>query len=173
MSAQLAKKYDEIEQIKQRYLKKVAAVSQEKLDKIPAVGQWSLGQVLYHMYFAENGTIKVIQKNLRENKVRHNSGISDSIRNIILMIFLKTPLKFKAPTVVSKVVDTITLDEVEKLFAENSTEFKQLLNDLPKELENKQIFKHPMSGMFNIEQTLVFVREHYLHHEMQLNALLK
>jgi len=43
---------------------------------------------------------------------------------------------------------------------------------LPVELEDKFIFKHPRSGLFNIDQTLNFVREHYLHHERQLNALL-
>lgn len=173
MSAQLIKKYEEIEAIKDRFLLKVANVSDEQFNKIPAEGKWSLGQTFYHMYFAEVGTIKMIQKNLRENKVLKKTAYSDVFRNILLVITLRLPIKFKAPAVVSKVVETITFDEVRTLFENNTNDFKLLLNELPADLENKQIFKHPIAGMFNINQVLNFVREHYLHHEMQLNALLK
>ena len=61
---------------------------------------------------------------------------------------------------------------MKQYFDKNSADFKKILQDLPVELEDKFIFKHPRSGMFNIDQTLNFVREHYLHHERQLDALL-
>ena len=86
---------------------------------------------------------------------------------------MRSPLKIKAPAVASKVPDSITIDEIKEYFAMNSENYRQLLNDLPMELEDKQIFKHPLAGLFNIEQTIHFVREHYLHHEKQVNALLK
>ena len=62
--------------------------------------------------------------------------------------------------------------ELKKYFDKNTADFKKVLQDLPVELEDKFIFKHPRSGLFNIDQTLTFTREHYLHHERQLNALL-
>lgn len=90
----------------------------------------------------------------------------------MLVIFLKLPLKFKAPKQVSKVPEQISLEELQTYYDKNSAAFKKILNDLPVELEDKFIFKHPRSGLLNIDQTLNFVREHYLHHERQLNALL-
>ena len=51
-------------------------------------------------------------------------------------------------------------------------EFQKILNDLPESLEDKFIFKHPILGLFNIHQTLNFSKEHLLHHERQLDALL-
>ncbi|MDB5228316.1 MAG: hypothetical protein JWN78_2509 [Bacteroidota bacterium] len=172
MSVRLVSRYNEIDAIKKRYIDKVADMPDEQLNKHAGNGQWTAGQLLYHLYFSESGTIKVIQKNLRENKVKNRSGISDILRNILLMGFLRSSMKFKAPAVASKVPDHVSLEEIKGLYEKNTAEFKTLLAELPKELENKQIFKHPISGLFNINQTLNFVREHYLHHEAQLKRLL-
>lgn len=172
MSTQLTEKYNDVKAVKDKFLKKVAGLSNEQLNKIPPGGGWSAGQTLYHCAFAESGTIIVINKNLAENKVTEKSDIASVFRNIFLVIFLKLPLKFKAPKVVSKVPENISLEEIKKYFDKNTTDFTKILNDLPVELEDKFIFKHPRSGLFNIDQTLNFTREHYLHHERQLDALL-
>lgn len=172
MSAQLTEKYSDIEAVKSKFLKKVAGLSNEQLNRIPADGGWSAGQTLFHCAFAESGTIIVINKNLAENSVQTKSDFGSVFRNILLVIFLKLPLKFKAPKQVSKVPENITLDEVKKYFDKNTADFKKVLQDLPVELEDKFIFKHPRSGLFSITQTLNFVREHYLHHERQLDALI-
>ena len=42
MSVQLAKKYNEIEKIKQEFLLKIETISPEKLNTVPAEGKWSL-----------------------------------------------------------------------------------------------------------------------------------
>ncbi len=172
MSTHLTEKYNEVKAVKDKFLKKTANLSNEQLNKIPANGGWSAGQTLYHCAFAESGTILVISKNLAENKVTAKSDIGSVFRNILLVIFLKLPLKFKAPKVVSKVPESISIDEIKNYFDKNTTDFTKILNDLPTDLEDKFIFKHPRSGLFNIGQTLNFTREHYLHHERQLDLLL-
>lgn len=172
MSAELIEKYGEVEAVKSRFLKKAADLSNEHLNKIPANGGWSAGQTLYHCAFAESGTILVINKNLAENNIGSKSDLGSVFRNIALVIFLKLPLKFKAPKQVSKVPESITFDELKKYYDKNTADFKKILQELPAKLEDKFIFKHPRSGLFNIVQTLNFTREHYLHHERQLDALL-
>ncbi len=173
MNNELVNKYDEIESIKKSFLEWIAHTPDTILNKIPSDGGWSLGQVYFHLYFSESGSIKVIQKNINENKIINSSGLSDKIRNFLLICLLKSHIKFKAPSVASKVPDFITVDEIKSLFDKNTTAYKTLLYQLPKEMENKQIFKHPIAGLFNIEQTLGFVKNHYLHHEMQIKSLLK
>ncbi len=172
MSAELVKKYDEIEGLKNKFLKKITNLSIEQLNKVPSDGGWSAGQVLYHVAFAESGTILVINKNLAETTTKQKSDLGSFFRNILLVISLKLPLKFKAPKQVSKVPEITTLVELIEYFDKNTTGFKKILNDLPVSLEDKFIFKHPRAGFFNINQTLNFTREHYLHHERQLDALL-
>ena len=147
MSAQLTEKYNDIEVLKRKFLKKVAGLSNEQLNKIPADGGWSAGQTLYHCAFAESGTILVINNNLAENKINQKSDIGSVFRNIMLVIFLKLPLKFKAPKQVSKVPEQISLEELQTYYDKNSAAFKKILNDLPVELEDKFIFKHPRSGL--------------------------
>ncbi len=173
MNKALVEKYREIDSIKNKYLQKVAQLSTEQLNRKPANDGWSAGQVLYHVAFAESGTILVINRNLKENKVNLKSDLGSVFRNILLVLTLKLPLKFKAPKVVSKVPENISFEELKDYFNRNTEAFGLILQDLPEALEDKFIFRHPMGGLFNIQQTLNFTREHYLHHERQLDALLK
>ena len=172
MSIALAEKYQEIETIKNKFLQKVANLNAEQLNKVAVNGGWSAGQTLYHCAFAESGTIIVMQKNLAENKVQLQSNIGSVFRNILLVVLLKLPIKFKAPKVVSSVPEHVSIKEIQDYFAKNTNDFKQLLINLPLELEDKYIFKHPRSGWFNIQQVLHFVSEHYAHHERQLDEVL-
>ncbi|MCB0507237.1 MAG: DinB family protein [Chitinophagales bacterium] len=172
MNEQLIKDYKDIEVLKQKYLERTASLSDEILNKIPSNGGWSVGQVLYHCGFAEDGIIKIIHKNLAENKVKLKSDFLSILRSKLLVVFLKSPLKFKAPKVVSSVPEHVSYDEMKKYYKKNSVEFQKILNELPSDLEDKFIFKHPILGLFNIQQTLDFLGEHYQHHERQLDALL-
>ena len=172
LSKELIHKYNEIEVVKKRFLKKVENISYEQLNRLPLNNGWSAGQVLYHCGIAESGTILTINKNLNDHKVQFNSGWKNLFQNIVLVLFLKLPIKFKAPKIVSSVPEVITYQELKKSFDANTQDFKKILQDLPSELEYKLIFKHPISGLFNIHQTLRFLLEHYLHHERQLDALL-
>lgn len=172
MNTELANKYEEIEVVKNRFLQKIEKISFEKLNQQPSDGGWSAGQVLYHCGIAESATIDTINKNLREQKVRYNSSWKNKMRNMILVLFLKLPIKYKAPKVVSSVPIEISYQEIKDSFDKSSKDFKALLQNLPAELEDKLIFKHPISGLFNIHQTLRFLLEHYIHHERQLDALL-
>lgn len=172
MNVALLQKYKDIEVVKTRFLEKVEGLSPEHLNRKAADGGWSIGQVLHHCAFAESGTILVINKNLAENKVQLKSNLASVFRNIFLVISLKLPLKFKAPKVVSKVPENVTYEELKKYYDKNSADFEKILQELPAELEDKFIFKHPFAGLFNMSQTLNFTLEHYLHHERQLDALL-
>ncbi len=172
MNTALAQQYKDIEVIKNRFIQKTAALSDEQLNKIPSNGGWSAGQVLYHCGFAEDGIIQIIQRNLSKNKVQLKSDFMSVLKNKLLVILLKSPLKFKAPKVVSSVPEHVSYDEMKKYFEKNTVEFQKILSDLPETLEDKYIFKHPILGLFNIHQTLNFSKEHLLHHERQLDALL-
>lgn len=88
------------------------------------------------------------------------------------MVFLKLPLKFKAPKIVSSVPENISLDSLKSDYDKNTVSFKQLLQNFPNELMGKLIFKHPIVGLLTIEQTVGFLAEHYLHHERQMDKLL-
>ena len=103
MANNLLNKYQAIEEIKTRFLKKVEGLSDAQLNKIPADGGWSAAQVLYHCGMAENETINTIQKNVQAQKVKLNRNFKSILNNILLVVFLKLPLKFKAPKVVSSV----------------------------------------------------------------------
>lgn len=172
MSRTLQERYREIQAIKERFLQKTAGLSYEQLNTPAPDGGWSPGQVLYHVAYAESGTILSIRKNMAENKVNRKSDIASIFRNLMLIVFLRSPMKFKAPKAVSKVPDSISWQELNDYYQKNHAGFTGILNELPETVADKFIFKHPVGGDFNIRQTLNFTREHYLHHEAQLDRLL-
>ena len=172
MANNLLNKQQGIEEIKTRFLKKVEGLSDAQLNKIPADGGWSAAQVLYHCGMAENETIKNILKNQQAHPTKLKENLRSKINGSLLMVFLKLPLKFKAPKIVSSVPENISLDSLKSDYDKNTVSFKQLLQNFPNELMGKLIFKHPIVGLLTIEQTVGFLAEHYLHHERQMDKLL-
>ncbi|HNM32084.1 MAG TPA: DinB family protein [Chitinophagales bacterium] len=172
MSSKLSDKYREIEIVKNRFLKKAEGLSNAQLNKIPTDGGWSAAQVLYHCGMAERETINNIVKNLQAHPTKIKENLRSKINGSLLMVFLRLPLKFKAPKIVSTVPENISFDSLKNDYDKSTDDFKKLLQDFPNELRDKLIFKHPIVGLLTIEQTVGFLAEHYLHHEKQLDKLL-
>lgn len=169
----LIKQYSNIESTKQWYLDVINDLNEIQLQYKTDDKSWSIAEVCYHMHLVENGTIKLINKNLKEQKVNRKSTLENWFKNKLTVIVLQLGIKFKAPKIVSEFPSNITQAEVINLFKQNTKDFKAILETLPEELYDKQIFKHPMAGQFNIRQTLNFLLEHYQHHQPQINGLLK
>lgn len=173
MSADLTREYQQIEKVKNRFLKKSENLSYEQLNRVPQDKGWSAAQVLYHCNLVETATFDMIRKNLNEERVKSDSDLKSRFRSAILVLFLRLPfLKFKAPKQVSEVPTEISYSAIKTSFENSSSDSKELLLEIPEEFEKKYIFKHPSVGLLNIHQTLKFLNAHYFHHERQLDALL-
>ena len=104
------------------------------------------------------------------------TSLLTAIRSRVLRLALRLPfLRFKAP----KYLAALTPETVPPV-AELRTEWErvrrqleQTLNEFPSQLLNRDIFKHPRSGMLNIYQTLDFMLDHVLHHQKQLERIAK
>lgn len=150
MSAELIKIYDEIDKVKALFLQKVEKISDRQLNQQPENGGWSAGQVLYHCDLVESATFDTITNNLKKDKVSLESDWKSKLRSSVLVMFLKLPLKFKAPKVVSKVPEKINYDELFKRYKDTTEAFRDVLHHLPKDLEKKLIFNHPSVGLLDI-----------------------
>ena len=173
MSQQLRNQLREISELHDSYLSKVRGLSHEQFNKKPTSDQWSLGQVMYHLWNASNFTQTFMEKRIAEKKVTQPSGLKSSIKSIILQIALASPIKYKAPKSVQTVPDEVSFADLESSFKKTAENFDRMMQNFPKELEGKEIFKHPRTGYINASQTFSFIKAHALHHKPQLENLLR
>jgi len=61
--------------------------------------------------------------------------------------------------------------EIEAEWNELRAEWQEFLDEFDKESAEKLLFKHPLMGRFNLEQTLRFMYEHVDHHRAQIKRI--
>ena len=171
--SRLLQQVRDIDKVHNDFLDRVRHLSHEQFNKKPGADQWSLGQALYHIWFASHFTHGFMDKRLKENKVVQPTSLKTAFRTLILQIALAAPIKFKAPKAVQAVPDEITFADLENSFKKTHANLERLAGGFPKELENKEIFKHPRIGYINASQTFTFLKSHAMHHQPQIENLLR
>lgn len=174
MSKTLVQQLEEIESLYNTYLAQAKSLSEQELNYKLNENTWSIAQVLHHIWFALDGTYSYIEKQLAKNPNLKPAGLINIIRSIGLNAVLNSSLKLKAPQYVNdNVIQHTTHQDIENISKLSFQKFRKLLENFPKELENKEIFKHPVVGWVTISQTLGFLKGHTVHHKMQIENLLK
>jgi uncharacterized damage-inducible protein DinB len=175
MNHRLHIRFEQLEQATNRLLEMTQALG-DKAQQPPGPGQWSAAQVVQHLVVAETGIGQYIGKKIQQEEGLNKTGLLTFVRSRVLRLALRLPfLRFKAP----KYLAALTPESVPPV-AELRTEWErvrrqleQTLNEFPGPLLNRDIFKHPRSGMLNIYQTLDFMVDHVLHHQRQLERISK
>jgi uncharacterized damage-inducible protein DinB len=166
--------FDQLERDRQHLLTEIKDLSVGELNASPSRGQWSISQVVAHLFTAENASLSYMKKkSLGVSKLK-NSGWVESFKVVLLKLSQRLPLKYKAPKyVVENTPLSMTFDELE-------TEWRNVRDDLKKFLEGiedknlrKMIYKHPVAGYLDTVQALDFFREHIRHHRPQLKRLIR
>ncbi len=118
-------------------------------------------QILHHLLLVEEGTLAYVRKKLR--------------RNFLLTVFIEMPIKFKAPPGISgqHLPAYATLADTRARWEKARQNWAAFLGELPEELLDKQVFKHPFVGRLGWRQTVVFLDGHFRRHGRQLRRGMK
>jgi len=135
-------------------------------------GSWSVNQVLAHLSNAEFGTVRYIQKKMQGMNSLGQRNFSSKIRAQLLKWFLNSPVKFKMPKKMPEPTNDLSFSELKMQFDKNRAMLRELIESFPQEDLDKLIFKHPFAGRFSLHQTIVFLENHYKHHEKQIDRIL-
>ncbi|QSE97976.1 DinB family protein [Fulvivirga lutea] len=173
MNAKVKEKFQSLEYQKEYLLVMTADVSEAQANKKFDEGQWSLAQTLFHLYLVEQKTFEDISKRIKNNQKAENVGIKEKFRHSLLKLFLKLPIKYKAPRTVSEPIpEVVNLEELKSDWANLRESFRLLLSiQTDSQLELK-LFKHPRVGYLNLIQTIEFIKAHHKHHLAQIKRLL-
>jgi len=172
MDQNLSKQFELLEGQKAQLLKDFGSWSREQLYFKPGSDQWSVLEVLQHVVNIDTGVTKYLCK-YQHDISQEKLGLGAWWRSMLLRLFLRSPMKVKAPNVRNiQPLDTKELETLSADWAKSRAILYDYLKKFPQDKLMHFVFKHPLSGKFNIEQTLIFIYYHAHHHDHQLNRII-
>jgi hypothetical protein len=169
----LKKQFEVLRGKRKQLLEIVAPVDVASLNRSPAEGKWSILQILYHVKASEVGTLRYIDKKLSFSPDGlPNASFLSGARLLLLEITLRSPLKFKAPKGLDVFPEKLLLEEINADWNRCDEGFLQLIDCLHEHQLGWQLFKHPIIGRLNMQQTIKFMVSHFDHHARQIKRLM-
>lgn len=167
----LEKDFQQLEEARRQITALAASCTEHQLYFKPDSDKWSVVQVLTHLMSTEQDVQAYMRKKLSQPHLLANSGLKSWFRAQLVSLALRHRKKIKAPAAVRPPADNLTFEQVQEQWTIGRNQLSQLLQTWPDELADKEVFRHPLAGMFNLHQTLGFMREHVLHHIPQIRRL--
>ncbi|GAB2534869.1 DinB family protein [Rufibacter soli] len=164
--------FNQLEQQRQEFSAWVANAPASQQMQSPGPGQWSAAKVLYHLAEIDRLVVTALQKRMASPKPLRPYRWGTQIRGFLLNLFLKLPIKFKAPAVVQEMPAQVVVANVIQEWKETRNQLQTFLAQYKPENLDKEVFFHPRSGMLTLSQTLRFMVEHTEHHRRQMKRLL-
>lgn len=172
MIVPVEKQFKSIEEQRKNLLNEIAKLSHAQQNFKPAPEAWSILQVVNHLLYSETNIVKYMLKKIQGIATVEKAGVQAKLRSVMLNTFLKSPLKFKAPKAAMPVQEEVYIFEnLRKQWNETRAGFAKILDQLNPADAEKLLFKHPISGKFNIYQTMSFMQEHIAHHIRQVQRI--
>lgn len=172
MIVPVEKQFKSIEEQRKNLLDEIAKLSHTQQNFKPAPEAWSILQVVNHLLYAETNVVKYMLKKIQGIATVEKAGVQAKVRSAVLNTFLKSPLKFKAPKAAMPAQEEVYIFEnLRRQWNEVRAEFGKILDQLNPADAEKLLFKHPISGKFNIYQTMSFLQEHIAHHIRQIGRI--
>ncbi len=171
MNHRLEAQYLKLEESRNRLLDELEGLDEELLNMTPAEGKWSINQIIAHLVQVEQVTNSYIQRKVQKQETLGYASIRHAFRSLLLKLALNSGMKFKAPEMVASVPEQSTLPDLRTQWDNCRFRLEDTLTELPQELMDKCLFRHPYAGPLSITQTMSFLQDHFHHHARQITQL--
>ncbi len=171
---ELVLKVREMNSVLKNLEEKLASYSKKELNTRPNPESWSPLQALYHLFLSEGYALSYCQKKLSFNPSIKKASLLARIRSLLVVGYLSSPLKFKAPKAVnsSAMPDELELSELTGKWLAQRDELITFLEKVPQSYLNTELYKHPFGGRLSLSGMLSFLNAHFKRHQKQaLRAL--
>ena len=174
MHLKLRQLFLEIENQRKETLNSVKDITPAQLNKSPFPGKWSAAQIFSHLITAESLSLRYMQKKIQGIQDTADSGMLEEIKINLLILSQRLPgLKFKAPkAVIDNMVQLSDLNSISAEWSKVRDELATLLEKIPDDQTNRKIYRHALAGYLNVKHSMMFFREHLIHHGVQLRKLM-
>lgn len=135
-------------------------------------GTWNALQVVDHIINSEKGTLGyMMKKTLAKADELPERGEAEQSAGNQLNAALKSDRKWKAPAVLPDPADNRSLQEMAAYWEGLQLKIREFTSNLDAAYNNKLIFRHPLSGTLDMEQTVAFLANHIEHHMYQIKRI--
>jgi hypothetical protein len=171
MNPYLEAQYLKLEASRNRLLDELEGLDEDLLNRPAAEGKWSVNQIVSHLIQVEQLTNSYIQRKVQQQETLGASNLAHTFRSLLLKVALNTGMKFKAPKVVADVPEYAVLSSLRNQWDSARYQLEDTLTELPEELMDECLFRHPYAGPLTIAQTLSFLQDHFSHYARQITRL--
>jgi len=156
----------EVEQL----LNELAAGNDATLNMAAIDGGWSALQTVHHLILTEELSLSYVQKKMSFNPKLDQAGFKERMRAASLWFYLNLPFKFKAPALVSdeNLPGFTTLALSRDRWLDIRQRWTVFLQQLPEEMLDKAVYRHPFVGRLSWMGTLRFFHFHFQRHRKQI-----
>lgn len=137
----------------------------------PEPDSWNLLQVMRHIVTSERLTLSYIQRKISSSSNVHKVGLNSRFRYLILKIAFYLPFKFRAPKFAQVEEAIPDFEKMKTEWNQVRDGFRKLIDTTDSEILEKAIFRHPRTGMMNMEQAAEFLGIHISHHLKQVDRI--
>lgn len=173
MDKQLINKFNELEKDRLSLCGQVKSLSDAERNFRLNSDKWSVIQTLLHIVKSEQLTAISIAKNIENKKKLKTRNLGAAVRSRFLSVALKTPFKFKAPPLLANMPENYDHLELIKKWENVRNNFNKIITETSGAVEDKMIFNHPKAGWLDLNQTLLFLKDHFDHHNRQIQNLIR
>jgi hypothetical protein len=169
MQKGLERRLEDMDDWKDALLGALAIESPERLAFRPGGTGWCALDVVQHLVLVEEGVLGYARKKLQGPP--QAVGLLDRAKLAFLVLVLKSPVRFRAPTPQVVPAETFELPELETRWRAVRDRLRELLAGLPEERFGALFFRHPLGGPLDAAGTLTFLHEHARHHDAQIRRI--
>ncbi len=135
----------------------------------PALGTWSILEVVHHLVLVEQGILRAAHDGPGQPRRRRN--LRERIGYAGVWLVFKLGLRVKIPTSRVRPQPGLPLSRLKREWADARTSLEVYLDSTPASKLSETMFRHPIAGPMNVEQSLLFVTRHFDHHRRQISRI--
>jgi len=173
MTKKMLSIFEKLETKRQSLFDMVDTIDNDLRTYKPDPESWSVLQVFHHLIVSEELSLLYLNKKLLSPSTIAHAGIISSLRSLVLNLALRFPFRLTAPQRVSEFPEKLDWIELKNRWINVREGMYVRLTNIPEEIENRLVYKHPSVGRLTLYQMLTFFRTHIDRHENQINRLIR
>lgn len=152
------------EEIRSQVLELAETLTDEQLNQKVRDDQWSIMQVMDHLYLMEKNLTNTMKKVLED-------GEEKSVDDKPIHLTVDRSRKVDAPSYVVPSDEFITLDEMKDKLYKSRQALQQFESQTNEEKRQKKAFPHPVFGLMTVNQWIPFIGYHEERHLDQMKEI--
>ncbi|WP_315906024.1 DinB family protein [Priestia koreensis] len=152
------------EEIRSRVLELAETLTDEQLNQKVRDDQWSIMQVMDHLYLMEKNLTNTMKKVLE-------GGEEQSVDDKPIHLTVDRSRKVDAPSYVVPSDEFITLDEMKDKLYKSRQALQEFEAETNEEKRQKKAFPHPVFGLMTVNQWIPFIGYHEERHLEQMKEI--